>query len=179
MRNFNLTPRAQKLVKEAHKIASQLEHGEINHLHVLLAFFCIPNNQILDAFDFFEENTDNIQKACFFILDKNYSAQNPNEEYSKPIISKLTKKAFSCAKQISVKYDHKYIGLEHVFLALFETTDFFIRSLISKVDINYDKILDYVEKKLEEEDLLPSSLEEEEESEEKKKVNLILKNINF
>lgn len=168
MRNFNLTPRAQKLVKEAHKIASQLEHGEINHLHVLLAFFCIPNNQILDAFDFFEENTDNIQKACFFILEKNYNTQNPNEEYSKPIISKLTKKVFSCAKQISVKYDHKYIGLEHIFLALFETTDFFIRSLISKVDINYDKILDYVEKKLEEEDLLPSSLEEEEESEEKK-----------
>ena len=39
MRNFNLTPRAQKLIKEAHRIASELEHVEINNLHLLLGFF--------------------------------------------------------------------------------------------------------------------------------------------
>ena len=168
MRNFNLTPRAQKLIKEAHRIASELEHVEINNLHLLLGFFCIPNNQILDALDYFEEDQDKIQKACFLVLSQQYKKHYPNVEFDKPVISKISKKVFITARQISKKYDHKYIGLEHVFLSLFETTDFFIRELINKLEINYDKILDYVEKKLEEEDLLPTSLTDEEEESEPK-----------
>tara|TARA_A100001515_G_scaffold144959_1_gene150955 strand:- start:141 stop:2558 length:2418 start_codon:yes stop_codon:yes gene_type:complete len=166
MRNYNLTPRAQKLIKEAHKIASVLEHCEINNLHLFLAFFCIPNNQILDAFDYFEENSDNIKKACHLVLDKQYKNHYPDKEYKKQTgISKISRKVFVTAKQISKKYDHKYVGLEHIFLALFESTDFFIRELINKLEINYDKILDYIEKKLEEEDLLPTSLDDDSEEE--------------
>ena len=168
MRNFNLTPRAQKLIKEAHRIASELEHVEINNLHLLLGFFCIPNNQILDALDYFEEDSDKIQKCSFLVLNQQYKKHYPNTEFEKPVISKISKKVFITARQISRKYDHKYIGLEHIFLALFETTDFFIRELINKLEINYDKILDYVEKKLEEEDLLPTSLTDEEEESEPK-----------
>lgn len=171
MRNFNLTPRAQKLIKEAHRIASELEHVEINNLHLLLGFFCIPNNQILDALDYFEEDQDKIQKACFLVLSQQYKKHYPNVEFEKPVISKISKKVFITARQISKKYDHKYIGLEHIFLALFETTDFFIRELINKLEINYDKILDYVEKKLEEEDLLPASLTDEDEEESESKSN--------
>lgn len=168
MRNFNLTPRAQKLIKEAHRIASELEHVEINNLHLLLSFFCIPNNQILDAFDYFEEDCDKIQKCSFLVLNQQYKKHYPNAEFEKTVISKISKKVFITARQISKKYDHKYIGLEHIFLALFETTDFFIRELINKLEINYDKILDYVEKKLEEEDLLPTGLSDEEEESESK-----------
>lgn len=171
MRNFNLTPRAQKLIKEAHRIASELEHVEINNLHLLLGFFCIPNNQILDALDYFEEDQDKIQKACFLVLSQQYEKHYPNVEFDKPVISKISKKVFITARQISKKYDHKYIGLEHVFLSLFESTDFFIRELINKLEINYDKILDYVEKKLEEEDLLPASLTDEDEEGSESKSN--------
>ena len=53
MKNYNLTPRAQKLIKEAHKIATDLEYYQLNNVHLLLAFLKIPNNQILDAFDQF------------------------------------------------------------------------------------------------------------------------------
>ena len=38
MKNLNLTPRAQKLIKEAYKIAVDYKHAEITHLHLFISF---------------------------------------------------------------------------------------------------------------------------------------------
>ena len=70
MKSYNLTPRAQKLIKEAHKIATDLEYHQLNNVHLLLAFLKIPNNQILDAFDQFEISYERVEKACLFTLNK-------------------------------------------------------------------------------------------------------------
>jgi len=168
MRNYNLTPRAQKLIKEAYRIATELQHNEINTLHLFSAFFCIPNNQILEAFLYFEEDIDKLQKKAIAVVRKEYNRLNPDSEFSKASLSKLSRKVFITAKQISTKYDHKYIGLEHIFLALFETTDYYLRTFATDTDIHYDKIFDYIEKKLEEDELLPPSLIDDEEDEEAK-----------
>ena len=167
MRNYNLTPRAQKLIREAHNLAIELEHNQINNLHVFLSFFKIPNNQILDAFEQCGEDVEKIQKACLFYLKKTYAADKKSDNGPKIRLSLLTKKAFSSSKKISDKYDHKYIGLEHIFLAIFEYPDIYLRSLIAGLKINYDNVFDLIEKRLEEDELLPPSILEEEEEESK------------
>ena len=179
MKNYNLTPRAQKLIKEAHKIATDLEYHQLNNVHLLLAFLKIPNNQILDAFDQFEVSHELVEKACLFTLKKPKLKNSQSSSRSK--LSSITRKVFSSAKQLSNKYDHKYIGLEHIFLSLFGETDIFLRDVISNLQINYDAIFDYVERKLEESDLLPSSIYEEEEDEEQdqKKSQFNPKNYKF
>jgi len=164
MKSYNLTPRAQKLIKEAHKIATDLEYHQLNNVHLLLAFLKIPNNQILDAFDQFEISYERVEKACLFTLNK--SKLKDSQSSSKSKLSPISRKVFSSAKQLSNKYDHKYIGLEHVFLSLFKETDIFLRDVISNLQINYDAIFDYVERKLEESGLLPSSIYEEEDEDE-------------
>jgi ATP-dependent Clp protease ATP-binding subunit ClpC len=179
MKNYNLTPRAQKLIKEAHKIATDLEYYQLNNVHLLLAFLKIPNNQILDAFDQFEVSYDLVEKACLFTLNKPKLRNSQSASRSK--LSSITRKVFSSAKQLSNKYDHKYIGLEHIFLSLFGETDIFLRDVIANLQINYDAIFDYVERKLEESDLLPSSIYEEEADEEQdqKKSQFNPKNYKF
>ena len=164
MKSYNLTPRAQKLIKEAHKIATDLKYHQLNNVHLLLAFLKIPNNQILDAFDQFEISYERVEKACLFTLNK--SKLKDSQSSSKSKLSPISRKVFSSAKQLSNKYDHKYIGLEHIFLSLFKETDIFLRDVISNLQINYDAIFDYVERKLEESGLLPSSIYEEEDEDE-------------
>ena len=161
MRNLNLTPRAQKLVKLAHKTAEESNSFKINHLHIFLSFFEFNYNQITEAFDFFEVNIADMFNEANAILKK---ISDKERSRSKQILASAeTKKLFRLAKKLSTKYDHKYIGLEHIFLSLFEEPDHSLRQLINGLDIDYDKILDYVENKLEEDDLLPSSMQEENE----------------
>ena len=167
MRNLNLTPRAQKLIKEAHNLASQAKHKKINHLHLLVSFFILKYNQISEAFDYFEIDIEEYRAVVAKVLDKNIKEREgePPENQPKPTLSLKTKNLFKNAKSLSAKYDHKYIGLEHIFLSLFEDPDVYLLELINAVDICYDKIVDYVEKKLEEDDLIPSSMQDNEEEE--------------
>jgi len=160
MRNYNLTPRAQKLIKEAYKIAAEFECNQVNNVHLLLGFFKIPNNQILEAFDHFEVNCEYIEKACLDALGKTKFKES--QQSSKPKFSSITRKVFTAAKRLSNKCDHKYIGLEHIFLSIFKETDVFLRDVIASLEINYDAIFDYIERKLEQDDLLPSFTEETE-----------------
>ena len=50
MKNLNLTPRAQKLIKEAYKITVDLKHVEITHLHLFISFLNLKQSQIEEAF---------------------------------------------------------------------------------------------------------------------------------
>ena len=166
MRNLNLTPRAQKLVKEAHNLASEMKHEFINHLHFFASFFALKNNQIQEAFENFEIETEQVEAESIIVLAKEYEKQFPQNarqknQYTKSILSESSKNLFKLAKELSVKYDHKYIGLEHLFLSLFEEPDDFLKSFLETQNINFEKIIDYVERILEEDDLINSSTTEE------------------
>ena len=161
MRNLNLTPRAQKLVKEAHNIAKENKHVEINMLHIFLAFFSLKKNQIHEAFQHFKLNTENIKADALVSLAKTCEESEEDINDYKLILSPKAKQIFKVAQQLSKKYDHKYIGLEHVFLGLFQVdSDKHISAFIDTQKFNFDKILDYVERKLSEDDLATNSEEE-------------------
>ena len=158
MKNLNLTPRAQKLIKEAYKIAVDLKHTEITHLHLFISFLNLKQSQIEEAFGNFGLDSLKIKNSATAFLKANIPAQK--KATTKPLLSEGVTNIFKCAKTISSKFDHKYIGLEHVFLSLFEVPNEAFELYL--IDYNYDfvKVVDYVEQKLEDDDMLPIVEEE-------------------
>jgi ATP-dependent Clp protease ATP-binding subunit ClpC len=158
MKNLNLTPRAQKLIKEAYKIAVDLKHTEITHLHLFISFLNLKQSQIEEAFGNFGLDSLKIKNSATAFLKANIPAQK--KTITKPLLSEGVTNIFKCAKTISSKFDHKYIGLEHVFLSLFEVPNQAFELYL--LDYNYDfvKVVDYVEQKLEDDDMLPNVEEE-------------------
>lgn len=92
MRNLNLTPRAQKLVKLAHKTAEESNSFKINHLHIFLSFFEFNYNQITEAFDFFEVNIADMFNEANAILKK---ISDKERSRSKQILASAETKSFS------------------------------------------------------------------------------------
>jgi len=160
MKNLNLTPRAQKLIKEAYKIAVDLKQTEITHLHLFISFFNLKQSQIEEAFGNFSLDADKIKSTAVSFLKSKISSQK-KVFVVKPILNEDLKTVFKCAKTISSKFDHKYIGLEHVFIGLFEVQNELFSSFLMSNDYNFAKIVDYIEKKLEEDDMLPIGSDED------------------
>lgn len=153
MKNLNLTPRAQKLIKEAYKIAVDLKHSEITHLHLFISFLNLKQSQIEEAFGNFGLDALKIKGTAISFLKSKIPSQKKNT--TKPLLSEDLKSIFKCAKSISSKFDHKYIGLEHVFISLFEIQNELFSLYLINNDYNFAKVVDYIEQKLEEDDMLP------------------------
>lgn len=150
MKNFNLTPRAQKLVKEAYEIASEHKHVKITYLHLFIAFFSSKKNQIEEAFLYFNLNCETLKKDALTFLLSHYQVSKTS---AKPSLSNECKQLFIQCKHLSEKFDQKYIGLEHVFISLFESPDRIFKSFIDKLDFSFEKVIDFFEQKIGEEDI--------------------------
>ena len=158
MKNLNLTPRAQKLIKEAYKIAVDLKHTEITHLHLFISFLNLKQSQIEEAFGNFGIDSLKIKNSALSFLKQNVVSQK--KAITKPLLSQEITNVFKCAKSISSKFDHKYIGLEHVFISLFEVPDQTFETFLIDFDYSFVKVVDYIEQKLEEDDMLPIAEED-------------------
>lgn len=161
MKNLNLTPRAQKLIKESHGLALESGHAQITQLHFFISFLFMRKNQIHEAFDNFKIDIDRLRTEAKNFLIAEYEGKKTTKRLKKVILSDKGKELFDLAKQLSVKYDHKYVGLEHIFLSLFESPDDLLMGFLDTQDINFEKVLDYVEQKFEEDDLITTPQEEE------------------
>ena len=75
MKNLNLTPRAQKLIKESYKIAVDLKHNEITHLHLFISFLNLKQSQIEEAFGNFGIDSLKIKNSAISFLKTNLPAQ--------------------------------------------------------------------------------------------------------
>ena len=153
MKNLNLTPRAQKLIKEALKICVQNKNLSITNLHIFAAFLTIKHNQIEEAFVSFNYDIEKLKNLTLDYIKNTYSTIKKANH--KPALSENSKLLFKYAKQISTKYDHKYIGLEHIFISLFEIkSDIFINFLETiKGEFDLEQIIEYFEFKLEEDEI--------------------------
>jgi ATP-dependent Clp protease ATP-binding subunit ClpC len=168
MKNLNLTPRAQKLIKESLSVAIESKSDYINHLHIFAAFLNLKHSQIDEAFFNFKYDIDDIRKKVHkYIKNQNTATRKSS---AKPTLSQQAKLIFKCAKDISSKFDHKYIGLEHIFIGLFEIADEEFIDFLDKNDFNFEKVIDFVENKMCEDDLLTAQ-EDEPETNEKTSTN--------
>ena len=153
MKNLNLTPRAQKLIKEAHKICYDLKNLEITHIHLFISFLNLKQSQIDDAFGNFGLDSLKIKNTAINFAK---TAKSPQKQISQKniLLSENVKTIFKCAKSISSKFDHKYIGLEHIFISLFEIPDENFEKFLLTNNYNFAKVVSFIEHQLEEDDML-------------------------
>jgi len=85
MKNLNLTPRAQKLIKEAYKIAVDFKHTEITHLHLFISFLNLSQSQIEEAFGNFGIDSLKIKNSAIKFLKTNTTAQK--KAVTRPLLS--------------------------------------------------------------------------------------------
>lgn len=163
MKNLNLTPRAQKLIKEAYAIALKNENAQICHIHLFIAFFNLKQTQIQEAFEKFFIDHEKIIKSAFEYIKK--ETTNEKKQQTKPILSAKAKEIFKAAKSLSEKYDHKYVGLEHIFISMFEVVDEELIKFIRINKIPLQKVVDFLERNLEEDDMFNKNDDKVEEKE--------------
>jgi len=99
MKNLNLTPRAQKLIKEAVVCATQTKCSLINSLHFLVAFLNSNHNQISDALNKFKINIEPIKEKALYQINKKCS--KALDQKVKPILDNETKEILKLAKMLS------------------------------------------------------------------------------
>ena len=153
MKNLNLTPRAQKLIKEAHKICFDLKNTQITHIHLFISFLNLKQSQIDDAFGNFGFDTFKIKNTALSFA-KMFKASQKQIPLKDILLSEGVKNIFKCSKSISGKFDHKYIGLEHIFLSLFEIPDENFEQFLISNKYEFSKVVSFVEHQLEEDDML-------------------------
>jgi ATP-dependent Clp protease ATP-binding subunit ClpC len=153
MKNLNLTPRAQKLIKEAHKICFDLKNTQITHIHLFISFLNLKQSQIDDAFGNFGFDTFKIKNTALSFA-KMFKASQKQIPLKEILLSEGVKNIFKCSKSISAKFDHKYIGLEHIFLSLFEIPDENFEQFLISNKYEFSKVVSFVEHQLEEDDML-------------------------
>lgn len=153
--NLNLTPRAQSLMKDCVTIATELGHEQINCFHLLLSFLNLgeAKNQINKAFSRFQIKTGTIRNEILAYLK---SSCKSKELTQTPILDKDCKSILKAAKSISNKYDHKYVGVEHIFICIFEVQNEKFLNFLGKIQ-SFEGVIDYIEKGLEEEDSMTES----------------------
>lgn len=152
MKNFNFTPRSQKLIKLACSLAENRNSSSINCLHFLLAFTKINQDQIEQNFLKYGVNKTEFQKALDSFIDANYKPSS--KKSGKPLLNEEAKELLNAAKSLSNKFDHKFVGIEHIFICLFETQDELFKKFINSIDIPFNKICADIEESLLEDDLM-------------------------
>jgi ATP-dependent Clp protease ATP-binding subunit ClpC len=152
MKNFNFTPRAQKLIKIACGLAEARNSGFINCLHFLLAFTKINQDQIEQNFLKYQVDKESLQKQINSFIEANYKITT--KKIGKPLLNEEAKNLLNGAKSLSNKFDHKFVGIEHVFICLFESQDELFKKFIDSIDIPFNKICADIEESLLEDDLM-------------------------
>ena len=152
MKNFNFTPRAQKLIKVACGLAESRNSNFIHCLHFLLAFTKINQDQIEQNFLKHGVDKDSFQKQINSFIDANY--KTTTKKSGKPLLNEEAKNLLNGAKSLSNKFDHKFVGIEHIFICLFESQDELFKKFIDSIDIPFNKICADIEESLLEDDLM-------------------------
>jgi len=151
MKNLNLTPRAQRLIKDAVVCAAQTKCSLINSLHFLVAVLNSNHNQISDALNKFKIDIGPIKEKVLYQIAK--KCQKNIDSKTKPILNQETKEMLKTAKILSNKYDHKFVGVEHIFISLFSEPDPLLLEFMTEFKIqSFDKLIDYFESILEQDE---------------------------
>jgi len=121
-KDFNLTPRAKKAYTDAYSVSKELGHKNITNLHVLygclknasteITNFLMINGFMInhhEALDIIKESAEKDSKH--FFVNKN------SDPWNKEVVYTIGE-----ANKISHKLDQHYIGVEHIILALLNTS---------------------------------------------------------
>ena len=145
-KDFNLTPRAKKAYADASKISKEYGHKTINNFHIL--YGCLRNiskeleGYLIDNGYVFCE--DDVVK-CFELVihdqqEKFFSNKN-SEAWHQEVVDSIKE-----ANKISKRYDHHYIGIEHLLYGIVCSSKNIFQCIDGLIDVSdfHDIILNFV-----------------------------------
>ncbi len=160
-KEFNLTPRAKKAYKDAFKLSKDLEHKNVNNLHVL--YGCLKNS--CPKFkSFLLKNGVAIKKQdvldCFSEAEINYQDKFFSNVNSDPWHKEVSA-TIKDANQTSSNLEQYYIGIEHVFLSVIDNSAYILELFDDHIlDLEMFKEEMHSFLKDEEETILPSFIDD-------------------
>ena len=138
---INLTASASKCVNELNSLAGKRGHSVCNHIH--LFSLCFQNSNV-GFFKFLDSRGISLSlEKLDRIIDKFAKANvdlfiSRNQEME---VSPQINKSLSNAKKICTKYEHAYIGTEHIIYSILEIDSKFCDALLSNdIDTEHLKL---------------------------------------
>ena len=111
----NFTPRAQEIIKRSKEIASQCGEEFVNLSHLFFSLL-LTNNFSTEAI-FLQLSLP--KEELLSLVQSDLESLSPDSISNKDAVySEEVKLCLSLANEISIEYDHQYIGVEHLFHAL-------------------------------------------------------------
>lgn len=129
LKEYNLTPRAKKAIKDAQKFAQDLGNQTVNNLHVF--YGCIFNangdlDNFLNQIHLTPEYVD--MESLLMVASEEFPEKFNLTDSSDPWHSELIK-SLKKASDISNDFEHCYIAIEHLLLGILETSPYILEYL--------------------------------------------------
>ena len=170
--NHNFTPRAQQILKYSFELALKTNRCEIDPDHLLVSLLKTEASLVDNILSHYSTCSRDLHDTLREDIEYN------QDQVKKCKVSKGTKKIIEIAINLSKQLEHDYIGLEHIFFAIFAYDDERVSALLEKAALPKESVLqsvkDFFESEKEEEEMsFHSSIDEAKENIEH--VNQILK----
>lgn len=118
--NDNITPRLDKVLKNAKKEAIKLGNDKVRLEHVVIAIIDADTNMASDVLKKSGVALEKIKET----LQKKVTPETKSETVASLVVfDKELEKALIRAKEVSEKFEHKWVGTEHALIAIFESGD--------------------------------------------------------
>lgn len=141
----NYTTRVTALIESALEQAKESGCRHVNFLHLFYAFLDVPDSQVLKAFYHFGVDLEVLESTLGDLLleiDKNN--EKIDKEKLKPVFSKDVENLLESAQFFSEHNGHDYVGIEHIFVMMFDCPDKYLQSLINQNTYDFEQLSDYV-----------------------------------
>lgn len=138
----NFTPRAQRALKRAKKQAGELSYGTVNLEHLFLGILSLNAGITHELLISLGIEIDSFVKAVKKKLKK-----GPDEisEDTKFKYSAGIKNVLQIAMTLSNRFNHEYVGLEHILLAMLKYDDSPINKYFAMMGIPQDVIIEQIQ----------------------------------
>lgn len=141
----NYTTRVTALIESALEQAKESGCRQVNFLHLFYAFLDVPDSQVLKAFEHYGVNMDVLEETLGdLLLSIDEKNKKIDKESLKPVFSKDVENLLESAQFFSQHNGHDYVGVEHIFVMMFDCPDKHLQNLIDQNTYDFEQFVDYV-----------------------------------
>jgi ATP-dependent Clp protease ATP-binding subunit ClpC len=137
----NFTPRAQRAIKRAKKQARELDHSAVNLEHLFLGILSLNAGITHELLISLGIEVDSFIRA----IKKRLKRGDGIKEEEKLTYSSGIKSVLQIAMTLSNRFNHEYVGLEHILLAMLKYDDSPINKYFAMLGIPQDIIIEQIQ----------------------------------
>mgnify|MGYP003966781369 CR=1 FL=1 len=130
----NFTPRAQEAIVGSRKIAQSFHKRVINEDHLSLSLASVQSLSLLDFY-----TSCGIEQQDIVVFIRNKLTKGESKNLQKSYFSSKFKMVLSKAVKLAETYEHDFVGIEHILLALLDEDKCAISLFLSSKNISPDQ----------------------------------------